>query len=143
MIFMRDTGSSGGASQASVDAIAAQVAALLAAAAPALTYATGTLTPADSIIIPAVVGQVITVYGFILWGVGARKLASTDADGFSNPSYYHADDLIFTDDGLGGVRSSVLPMSPSEQPLYATPTDKAFAAIGDGNVGFMIWFTQE
>lgn len=158
MIFMSANDSSGGASQASVDALAVSLAALagvvdalaLAVAAlpvaPTLTRTTGTLTPADSIIIPAVGGQVIKVFAFMLWSNdgAARKLAYSDADGFTDLTYYHVEDLILFSNGLGDALSTVLPMSsPAGQPLYTTPSGKTFSAVGDGNLQYMIWFTQE
>lgn len=120
------------ATQASVDALAP----------PVLSYATGNLGPADFTVIPAVGGQVITVYGFIFWSVdgAARKLAYTNADG-SNENYYHASDFNITSNGID-PRSSVITMTPTGRPLYATPSGKAFSAIGDGDLQFMIWYTQ-
>lgn len=113
-----------------------------ALAPPVLSYATGNLGPADFTVIPAVGGQVITVYGFIFWSVdgAARKLAYTNADG-SSENYYHASDFNITSNGID-PRSSVITMTPTGRPLYATPSGKAFSAIGDGDLQFMIWYTQ-
>lgn len=115
---------------------------VVALAPPVLSYATGNLGPADFTVIPAVGGQVITVYGFIFWSVdgAARKLAYTNADG-SNENYYHASDFNITSNGID-PRSSVITMTPTGRPLYATPSGKAFSAIGDGDLQFMIWYTQ-
>ncbi len=115
---------------------------VVALAPPVLSYATGNLGPADFTVIPAVGGQVITVYGFIFWSVdgAARKLAYTNADG-SNENYYHTSDFNITSNGID-PRSSVITMTPTGRPLYATPSGKAFSAIGDGDLQFMIWYTQ-
>lgn len=115
---------------------------VVALAPPVLSYATGDLGAADFTLIPAVGGQVITVYGFIFWSIAgaARKLAYTDADG-SNDNAYHLNDFNITSNGID-PRSSVITMTPTGRPLYVTPTGKAFAAIGDGDLQFMIWYTQ-
>jgi len=115
---------------------------VVALAPPVLSYATGNLGPADFTVIPAVGGQVITVYGFVFWSVdgAARKLAYTNADG-SNENYYHASDFNITSNGID-PRSSVITMTPTGRPLYATPSGKTFSAIGDGDLQFMIWYTQ-
>ena len=100
---------------------------VVALAPPVLSYATGKLGPADFTVISAVGGQVITVYGFIFWSVdgAARKLAYTNADG-SNENYYHASDFNITSNGID-PRSSVITMTPTGRPLYATPSGKAMA----------------
>jgi hypothetical protein len=115
---------------------------VVALAPPVLSYATGNLGPADFTVIPAVGGQVITVYGFVFWSVdgAARKLAYTNADG-SHENYYHASDLNITSNGID-PRSSVITMTPTGRPLYVTHSGKTFSAIGDGDLQFMIWYTQ-
>lgn len=116
---------------------------LVAAIPPDLTFAHGTLAPGDNIIIPAVAFQVIRVYGFVAWAepAGAYQFGYTNPDGTNFVSYQSAD-LNLVEDGMSGVRSSLISLPPGPKPIFTLIGNKAFAANGEGSLNYMIWYTQ-